>query len=229
LVHEAVLAEAGDPVVRAYFPHSGVISLVVSLAGGEMVEVAMVGRDGVFGASAALDDGVSLHDAIVQLPGAASTVDIARLRTAAGQSESLRNTLIRHEQIVLVQAQQSAACNATHAVEARLTRRLLRARDLAGSDSIPLTQEFLALMLGVRRNSVSLVANTLQQAGVIRYRRGHIEIIDLEGLREGCCECYGVVKAHCDRLSNDTAPKTNGERAPHRAEGFMDPPGPTRL
>ena len=88
LVHEAVLAEAGDPLARAYFPHSGVISLVVSLAEGEMVEVAMVGRDSVFGASAALDGGVSLHDAIVQLPGAASIVDIARLRTAVGHGAS---------------------------------------------------------------------------------------------------------------------------------------------
>jgi len=218
LVHEAVLAEAGDPLARAYFPHSGVISLVVSLAEGEMVEVAMVGRDSVFGASAALDGGVSLHDAIVQLPGAASIIDIARLRTAAEQSVSLRNTLIRHEQVILVQAQQSAACNATHAVEARLTRWLLRARDLAGSDSLPLTQEFLAQMLGVRRNSVSLVANTLQQAGFIRYHRGHIEITNLEGLKEGCCECYGMVKAHCDRLLNDTGLPAKLERAPPSSE-----------
>jgi CRP-like cAMP-binding protein len=107
---------------------------------------------------------------------------------------------MRHEQFVMAQAQQSAACNATHAVEARISRWLLRCRDLAGSDDIALTQEFLAEMMGVRRTSVSLVANTLQQAGLIKYRRGHIRILDVEGLQEAACECYETVRTHADRL-----------------------------
>ena len=101
---------------------------------------------------------------------------------------------------MLARAQQSAACNAVHTIEARLSRWLLRARDLSGSDKLVLTQEFLAQMLGVQRSSVSIVANTLQQAGLIRDSRGRIEITNLAGLQEACCECYGTIKAHYDRL-----------------------------
>ena len=107
-----------------------------------------------------------------------------RLRALAENSAACRAMLFRHEQIVLVQAQQSAACNATHTVEARLARWLLRCRDLQGSDDLRLTQEFLRQMMGVRRTSVSVVANTLQQAGLIRYSRGHIRILDLDGLQQ---------------------------------------------
>ena len=124
-----------------------------------------------------------------------------------GGIDDLRNaeavaTLIRHEQALFAQAQQSAACNASHTVEARLSRWLLRSRELAGSNALGLTQEFVAQMLGVRRTSVSLVANTLQNAGLIRYSRGRIQITDLDGLRAASCECYGRVKAQYDRLLN---------------------------
>lgn len=112
LVQEDVLVGAGDRMTRVYFPHNGVISLVVSLASGGMVEVAMIGRDSIFGASAALDGNISLTDAIVQLPGTASTLEVGVLRTAAEQSIAFRTTLIRHEQALFAQAQQSAACTA---------------------------------------------------------------------------------------------------------------------
>jgi CRP-like cAMP-binding protein len=200
LIHETVLARAGDTLARVYFPHSGIISLVLSLVGGEMIEVAMVGRDSVFGAAAALDGRTALNDAIVQLPGQASVLDVAHLRAAAAQSETFRAALIRHAEFVFVQAQQSAACNASHTLEARLARWLLRARDLSGSDTLHLTQEFLGQMLGVQRSSVSLVANTLNAAGLIRYRRGRIEITNLEGLTDSSCECYAAVKTQYDRL-----------------------------
>jgi CRP-like cAMP-binding protein len=165
-----------------------------------MIEVAMVGRDSIFGASAALDGRISVTNAIVQLPGTASILNVAYLRKASEKSSVFRTTLIRHEQVLFAQAQQSAACNAAHTVEARLSRWLLRMRDLSESDTLPLTQEFLAQMIGVQRNSVSIVANMLQQAGVIRYSRGHIEITDLAGLKKTSCECYKTVKAHYDRL-----------------------------
>jgi CRP-like cAMP-binding protein len=200
LVHETVLARAGDTLDRVYFPHSGIISLVLRLAGGEMIEVAMVGRDSVYGAASALDGRTALNDAIVQLPGAASTIEVMHLRRAAAESAEFRSVLIRHAEFVFVQAQQSAACNATHALEARLARWLLRARDLSGSDNLLLTQEFLGQMLGVQRSSLSLVANTLQAAGLIRYRRGRIEITNLEGLMESSCLCHAAVKAQYDRL-----------------------------
>lgn len=132
----------------------------------------MVGSDGVVGGFAALAGKVALSRAIVKIEGAASILDIATLCKAAERSATFRTTLIRHEQTLFAQAQQSAACNASHTVEARLSRWLLRSRDLAGDNTLLLIQEFVAQMLGVRRTSVSLVANMLQSAGLIRYRRG---------------------------------------------------------
>jgi len=202
LVQESVLVAAGDRLTQVFFPHSGVISLVVSLAAGETIEVAMIGRDSIFGASAALGGNISLTDAVVQLPGFASTLAVGRLRTAAEQSVTFRTTLIRHEQALFAQARQSAACNAVHAVEARLARCLLRMHDLSGMVTLPLTQDSLAQMIGVKRNSVSIVAHVLQAHGIIRYSRGHIEIADLEGLRNASCECYNAVHSKYDQLLN---------------------------
>jgi CRP-like cAMP-binding protein len=200
LVRETVLAEAGAPLTYVYLPHSGVISLMVSLSEGQTVDVAMVGRDSVVGALAALDGGISLTEAVVRLPGTASIVGVADFRAVADRSAAFRTLLARHEQALIAQAQQSAACNASHSVEARLTRWLLRARDLWDSETLPLTQEFLAQMIGVQRNAVSIVAHELQRAGIIRYSRGQIEITNVEGLRETSCECYLAVKAQHDRL-----------------------------
>jgi CRP-like cAMP-binding protein len=153
-----VLFEVGDEIDRVYFPHTGVISLVVNLASGEMIETGMVGRDSLLGGSSALDGKVSLNKAIVQIPGAAFALDLDHLRHLADANVSFRTTLIRHEQFILVQAQQSAACNITHTVEARLARWLLRCRDLMDSNDLELTQEFVSQMLGVRGTSVSIVA-----------------------------------------------------------------------
>ncbi|MGB7259487.1 MAG: helix-turn-helix domain-containing protein, partial [Pseudolabrys sp.] len=125
---------------------------------------------------------------------------VDRLRGLADEFNIFRSRLIRHEQVLFAQSQQSAACNASHTVEARMCRWLLRMRDLAGSDDLVLTQEFLAQMLGVRRPSVSIVANTLQKEGLIKYSRGNMRLLDIKGLLAGTCECYGVVKSHYDRL-----------------------------
>jgi len=200
LVQEDLLFDAGEPVNWIYFPHSGVISLVVGLSERQVIEVAMVGRDSLVGGSAAMDGKVWQNRGVVQVAGMASILDVERLRDVADKSIGFRAILIRHEQALFAQVQQSAACNALHSVESRLTRWLLRACDLAGTDKLELTQEFLAQMLGVRRTSVSLVASTLQNAGFIRYRRGHVEILNMGGLRETACECYETVKAHSDRL-----------------------------
>jgi CRP-like cAMP-binding protein len=142
---------------------------------------------------------------VVLVPGVASTLDLDRLRAAADQSATLRAMLMRHGLAVYAQIQQTAGCNASHTVESRLARCLLHTRDLSGSDQLKLTQESMAQMIGVRRNSVSLVANTLQQANFIRYSRGHIEIIDLDGLRQTSCECYATVKAQYERLLRPVA------------------------
>ena len=195
-----ILFDVGDTIQQVYFPHSGLISMVVSLASGETIESAMIGRESVAGGSAGLNGQLSVSKAIVQIAGAGCVLDAERLHGVAATSAACRGALFRHEQLILVQAQQSAACHATHTVEARLARWLLRARDVMASDDLALTQEFLGQMLGVRRTSVSDVANTFQQAGLIRYSRGHIRILDLEGLSETACECYHTVKAQADRL-----------------------------
>ena len=122
------------------------------------------------------------------------------LRGLSHEFPPLQSLLIRHEQVLLAQAQQSAGCNASHTVEARMCRWLLRIRDLTQSDEMSLTQDFLAQMLGVRRTSVSLVAGTLQRSGIIHYRRGHITIADVEALRSSSCECYDRVRSHYARL-----------------------------
>jgi len=201
-----VLFEVGDAIEQVYFPYSGVVSLVVPLESGETIESAMIGRESLVGGSAALNGQVSVCKAVVQIGGAGSVLDIDKFRSLADSSATCRAALFKHEQLILVQAQQSAACNATHTVETRLARWLLRARDLQGSDDLQLTQEFISEMMGVRRTSVSVVANTLAQAGFLRYSRGQIRILNLEGLRETACECYLTVRSHADRLLGRAQP-----------------------
>jgi CRP-like cAMP-binding protein len=200
LGRDAVLVDAGAPLTHVYLPQTGVISIRVYLSAGQAVSVAMIGHDSVLGALAVLDDGMALTDAVVLLPGKAARLDVARLRAVAERSDVFRTLLARHEQALCAEAQQSAACNASHAVEARLSRWLLRTRDLYSDESLPLTQETLAQLIGVQRNAVSIVANALQKAGIIRYSRGNIEITDAGGLKKMCCECYDAVKAHHRRL-----------------------------
>jgi CRP-like cAMP-binding protein len=200
LAPELVLVEVDETINRAYLPHRGVISLVIKLARGEQVQIAMIGRDSIFGTFAALGDPTALNSAVVLVPGVASMIEVNRLRAAADQSATFRAALVRHGLAIYAQIQQTAGCNASHTVESRLARCLLQTHDLSGSDKLVLTQESMAQMIGARRNSVSLVANTLQQAKYIHYSRGHIEITNLDGLSKTSCECYATVKAHYDRL-----------------------------
>lgn len=162
LVKETILVKAGSTPAHIYLPHSGAVSMTVSLSEGQMLEVAMIGRDGLVGASAALGADVLPSAAVVLFPGTASVLDIAELKAAADRNVTVRNLLARHELALFAQAQQSVACNASHSVEARLSRWLLRARDLSGDEALPLTQEFLARMIGVQRNAISIVAHALR-------------------------------------------------------------------
>src|ERR1700742_421128 len=200
MIRATVLVEAGVAPAQIVFPHGGAVSIVVNLSEGQSVEVAMIGRDSVVGACEALGDGVSLTDAIVLFPGAASTIELADFRTVAAESPALRNLVTRHGEALLAQAQQTAACNAVHSVEARLSRWLLRARDLHDARTLPLTQELLAQMIGVRRNAVSIVAHALQQAGIISYSRGQIEVTDVEALRQTSCECHAAIRTRQAQL-----------------------------
>ncbi|PPQ16514.1 Crp/Fnr family transcriptional regulator [Bradyrhizobium sp. AC87j1] len=200
MVRKSVLCEAGAALRYVYFPHSGSVSITVGLSEGQMIEVAMLGRDSVVGGGAALAGGIAPTDAVVLFPGTASVLEIAAFRTVAAASAPFRQLMVRHEQALLAHAQQSLLCNTLHPVEARLARWLLRARDLSDSEILPLTQEALAQMLGVRRNAVSLVAHALQRAGIIHYSRGQIEILNLRALETTSCDCYSAVKAHHLRL-----------------------------
>jgi CRP-like cAMP-binding protein len=190
-----VLFEAGAAITYAYFPTGAVVSMVVVLSVGETVEAGMIGCDGVVGVSSALDGPNALNQAIVQIAGSCVSISRRNLKAAVVESDTLRAQLYRHDQFMLAQAQQSAACLAKHDVVARMCRWLLRTRDLTGTDTIPLTQEFLGQMLGVRRPSVTVTAATLEKAGLIDYRRGLVKILDPDALHDAACECYGAVNS----------------------------------
>jgi CRP-like cAMP-binding protein len=213
------IAGFGEKMTQVYFPHNGLIALVVRLNEGNTVEVAVVGRSSIFGASAALDGQISLITAIIQLSGAASTLPVSRLRLLADQSAAFRTTLMRHEQALFLQAQQSVGCMASHPVEARMATWLLRIYDAGGNGALPLTQEFIGQMLGVHRNAVSTAAHMLQDAGLIRYDRGRVEIVDFAGLGQAACECYITVKKQYERLMKD-------DTSDRRSNGSRDPKAP---
>jgi CRP-like cAMP-binding protein len=159
--HE-VLAETHQRIQKVYFPHTGIISCAVELVGGGAIETGMIGKDGEFGASQALDDKVSLNHVVIQVPGTASVIDSDRIKEMANDLPAFRGLLVKYEQFFLSQVQQTAACNAVHTVQARTCKRLLRMHELAGSD-LPLKQDFLAQMMGVRRTSVTEVAGELHR------------------------------------------------------------------
>jgi CRP-like cAMP-binding protein len=199
-IHQGqALAQPHEPIEHVYFPHSGIVSFVVEMNDGHMIESAMLGRDGVMGGIQTLDGKVSLNKILVQVPGVASIISAEKMRNATASNESLRGLLAKHEQFFIAQVQQSAACNATHTVETRVCRWLSRMVDLVGPE-FPITQEFLAQMIGVRRTSVSLVAGQLQERGLLTYRRGHMIIVDNEGLRQASCECYETVNSHYKKV-----------------------------
>jgi CRP-like cAMP-binding protein len=200
--HGSVLQEQDHPIEQVYFPHSGMISLLAVMQQGEAIETATVGREGAVGAIVGLGPRAAFTRAVMQVPGSAARIASTRFQAAANRSEAIRNLIIRYNEVLLAQAQQTAACNAVHDVEARLCRWLLQTRDRIDTDTIPLTQEFLAQMLGVRRTTVTLIARTLQTAGLVRYNRGRIEILDRAGLEESSCECYEIIRRQNGRPKN---------------------------
>lgn len=199
LKHGQVLADSHQRIDRAYFPHSGILSMVVTLENGAGIETGMVGRDGVFGATEALDDKVSMNKVAVQVPGAGSVMDTNALRRLADDVPAFRTLIAKYELFSSTQAQQTAACNAAHDVNSKICKWLLRMHQLVGDD-LPLTQEFLAQMMGVRRTSVSGVANALQKAGLISYKRGQIHITNINGVEAAACECHGALQSHFEKI-----------------------------
>jgi CRP-like cAMP-binding protein len=188
---KSFLHRAGDPIEHVYFPGGGFCSMLAVLKDGAMVEVATIGREGMVGVTAVLDGNPVSSTSMVQ----GETDTCYRMTADAFRLEMERRgvfyeLLTHYAQALVGFIMQSTACNAVHTVEQRLARWLLMARDRMGSDDFPLTQEFVAMMLGASRPTVTIVASTLQKAGLITYHRGHVTIVDREGLEAASCECY---------------------------------------
>jgi CRP-like cAMP-binding protein len=198
-----VLVRSGDIANKAYFPHSGVIASCVTLNDGTVVETRIAGRDDALGAAVGAGERPSFTSTVVRLAGKSFTIDYPSLYRAIDQSAALRAALARHEALQQAMADQLVACNATHDAEARLARRLMRLYKMSGQTKFTVTQEVLAEMLGLRRNAVSHVAHAMQEANIIRYSRGLLEIIDFDKLHRSSCACYDTVTAYKDDLKGD--------------------------
>jgi CRP-like cAMP-binding protein len=195
-----LLYDPGDLIEVVYFPHDGVISLMTLMENGAAIESATIGCEGALGLMAAVAPRQSLSRAIVQTPTRASRMSAAALHEAWQKSAHIKDLVDRHTEALFGHAIQSVACNALHSVEARFCRWLLTCHDRISTDTVALTQEFLADMLGVQRTTVTAVARTLQAKGAIRYRRGVVDIIDRSVLEQLACECYGVIRRNYERL-----------------------------
>jgi CRP-like cAMP-binding protein len=193
-----VVFEAQDEIRQVLFPSRGMISVFAVADDGDAIETASVGSEGAVGAIAALGIRSASGRAMVQISGEAKRIAVAQLQKAAGMSERIRDMILRSHEAITVQAQQSAACAALHDVEARLARWLLQAHDRSEGDNILLIQDYLAQALGVRRTTINLVIGSLQDAGLLRYRRGQIDLIDRNGLMARSCACYGIVRRQVD-------------------------------
>jgi CRP-like cAMP-binding protein len=195
----AVLHEQGAAIDQIYFPLSGMISLLSVMQSGEAIETGIVGAEGVLGGDAAIN-GHLFAQATVQLSGTALMMPKSRFVDAYHAHPHLRNLINRFQAIILIQARQNAACHALHSVRSRLCRWLLQSQDMIGSETFTLTQEFLSHMLGVRRTTVSIEAHASQEAGLIRYRRGHINILNRDGIEDCACECYSVIRTETGKM-----------------------------
>src|SRR5687767_3441949 len=194
LNHGQVLYEIGDTIDYLYFPHNAMISLVTQMEDGKIVEVGLIGNDGISGASALMGREVSFERALVQIPNGGVRVKLSLLKKEFDKGGILQGLLLGYVTDLMRQVSQTAACNATHTTEERLARWLLMCCDRVDSMKLNLTQEFLAEMLGTRRATVSVAAITLQSANLIHYNRGQITIIEREGLEAFSCECYKILK-----------------------------------
>ena len=200
-----LLYDPGDPIDHIFFPHDGVISLLTLMESGAAIESSTIGPEGALGLMAAVSPRQSLSRAVVQTPVRAARISAERMHEAWTKSARIRDLIDRHTEAVYSHAIQSVACNALHSVEARFCRWLLTCHDRISTDTVALTQEFLADMLGVQRTTVTAVARTLQEKGVIRYRRGVVDIVDRQGLQTLSCECYDVIRRNYQRLLPGTS------------------------
>jgi len=194
------LHRAGDVIEHVYFVESGFISVLAVLSDGSPIEIGLVGAEGVAGVAVILGATASYGETMCQTGGGAYRMPTSALLKALPEAPHLRDLLLRYVHVFGVQVSQTAACNAHHELSQRLARWLLGAHDRSGVPELSLTQDLIAVMLGVRRSTVSLAAATLQRAGVIRYQHGRITITDRVGLEDAACECYEAVAGEYRRL-----------------------------
>ena len=211
LEYRKSLYEASRPIEHVYFPVEGVASLVITADDGSSAEVGTIGSEGMVGLPVCLGDREAPSSVYVQVPGTALVMDAGAFRGQLERSPTLNLIMLRYAHAFFNQVAQSAACAHLHRVEQRCCRWLLMTRERMPSGDFLLTQEFLGMMLGVRRTTVTDVMGGLQKAGLIRYRRGHVTILDHEALQQRACECYEISKLEFDRLLGDTtvAPRTD--------------------
>jgi CRP-like cAMP-binding protein len=195
----AVMFEPGAPLDTIYFPQSGLISLVVVTRDGGTVEAATVGREGAVGLHGGLGRRQSFTRATAQISGRFSVIEAARFERLVDGSAPVRDLIARYTEILWAEAQQTTACNAVHDASSRLARLLLQTADRVGDSELPLTQDRVAELLGVRRTTITLLAQEMQARKLIRYTRGRIVIVDRAGLTACACECYGLLRP--DKLS----------------------------
>ncbi len=199
LTSGTVLERLGETTDQVHFPLTGaLVSVLQTMRDGAAVEVAAIGSEGAVGSIAALGSGVAVAQVVVQLPGTFSRIPMAAFRTILAEHRGLLDRMMRYNEFLIGQMQQSIACNALHDVESRLCRWLLQAQDRVGGDVLPFTQEFVGQMLGVRRTTITLVAGMLQTADMIRCGRGKIEILDRQALENAACECYAANRSRMD-------------------------------
>ncbi len=202
--HAKILYEMGDPIEYVYFPFNAMISLVTEMADGKVVEVGLVGSDGLSGVLGFMGEETSPDRALVQIADGGARCKLAVLKEEFNRGGDLQTVILRYARMLMKQISRTAACNASHVAEERLSRWLLMCHDRVHSLDLALTQEFLAEMLGTRRATVSLAAMVLQTEGLITYNRGHIRITDLQGLEDFTCECYMALR-RSDRAINRSA------------------------
>ncbi len=202
-----MLFEPGSQMRHAYFPTTSIVSLHYVTESGASAETAGVGNEGVVGVSLFMGGDTTSSSAVVQTAGQAWRLDRHTLKDEFNRGGALQRLLLRYTQALMTQMAQTAVCNRHHSVEQQLCRWLLLTLDRLDDRELVMTQELVASMLGVRRESVTDAAGRLQSLGYIRYRRGHISVLDRAGLERSVCECYGVVKKELDRLLSDVKPQ----------------------
>ena len=200
-----VLNEAGAPIRYVYFMNSGLASVLNVMADGKSVEVGLTGKEGFVGLPLIVGFLSSASRVIVQIEGAAFRLSASALTDLLRKCRTLETRLHRYSQDLGAQSAQVAACNRLHEVDERMARWLLMSQDRIGSEVVPLTQEFLAHMLGTRRSSVTVAASILQKAGLIKYTRGQLSIVSRKGLEQAACECYRALVQQASRWKEETS------------------------